>query len=111
MCRRDEAISASHRIASHRIASHRIASHRIASHHITSHHITSHYITVHYITLHCIILHYIALHCIALPQGDLLLTGTPAGVGAVFPGDVITAGIDELGLEASVEVTSGGRRR
>jgi 2-keto-4-pentenoate hydratase/2-oxohepta-3-ene-1,7-dioic acid hydratase in catechol pathway len=31
-----------------------------------------------------------------LEPGDLLLTGTPEGVGAVGPGDVITAGIAEL---------------
>ena len=28
-----------------------------------------------------------------LEPGDLILTGTPAGVGPVFPGDRITAGI------------------
>ncbi|MCB1312571.1 MAG: fumarylacetoacetate hydrolase family protein [Sedimentitalea sp.] len=31
-----------------------------------------------------------------LRPGDLILTGTPAGVGAVRPGDVITGGIDGL---------------
>lgn len=31
-----------------------------------------------------------------LKPGDLILTGTPAGVGAVLPGDVITGGIDGL---------------
>lgn len=31
-----------------------------------------------------------------LQPGDLIMTGTPAGVGAVLPGDVITGGIDGL---------------
>lgn len=30
-----------------------------------------------------------------LEEGDLLLTGTPAGVGPVLPGDVITAGLGD----------------
>ena len=34
---------------------------------------------------------------IALQPGDLIMTGTPAGVGAVVPGDIITGGIDGLG--------------
>ena len=37
-------------------------------------------------------------------EGDLVLTGTPAGVGAVGAGDVITAGIEELGIEIEVAV-------
>eukprot|EP01126_Amoeba_proteus_P042517 TRINITY_DN4622_c0_g2_i2.p1 TRINITY_DN4622_c0_g2~~TRINITY_DN4622_c0_g2_i2.p1 ORF type:complete len:124 (+),score=19.03 TRINITY_DN4622_c0_g2_i2:467-838(+) len=32
----------------------------------------------------------------SIEEGDLILTGTPAGVGEVFPGDVITAGIREV---------------
>lgn len=32
-----------------------------------------------------------------LKPGDLIMTGTPAGVGAVKPGDVMVAGIDGLG--------------
>ena len=39
-----------------------------------------------------------------LEEGDLLLTGTPEGVGPVVPGDVITAGIDSLGLSLTVPV-------
>jgi len=31
-----------------------------------------------------------------LRPGDLILTGTPAGVGPVEPGDVLTGGIDGL---------------
>ena len=33
----------------------------------------------------------------ALQPGDLIYTGTPEGVGAVVPGDVLEAGIDGLG--------------
>lgn len=32
-----------------------------------------------------------------LAPGDLVMTGTPAGVGAVVPGDVITGGVDGIG--------------
>jgi acylpyruvate hydrolase len=31
-----------------------------------------------------------------LETGDLILTGTPAGVGPVKPGDTIEAGLDQL---------------
>jgi len=41
-----------------------------------------------------------------LEEGDLLLTGTPEGVGPVGPGDVITAGIDSLGLSLTVPVVA-----
>jgi acylpyruvate hydrolase len=34
----------------------------------------------------------------SLAPGDLILTGTPAGVGPVRAGDAITAGIEELGI-------------
>lgn len=34
---------------------------------------------------------------IALAPGDLVMTGTPAGVGPVVPGDVITGGVEGLG--------------
>ena len=40
-------------------------------------------------------------HDMLLP-GDLIMTGTPAGVGAVRPGDTMTASIEGLG---SIEVT------
>jgi fumarylpyruvate hydrolase len=33
----------------------------------------------------------------ALAPGDLIFTGTPAGVGPVHPGDTITGGIDGIG--------------
>lgn len=32
-----------------------------------------------------------------LAPGDIVMTGTPAGVGAVSPGDVITGGVDGIG--------------
>ena len=38
-----------------------------------------------------------ASQSVALMAGDLIFTGTPAGVGAVQPGDVLTAGIDGVG--------------
>ena len=39
-----------------------------------------------------------------LVPGDLIYTGTPAGVGPVNPGDHITAGIDGIGeLEIQVK--------
>ena len=37
-----------------------------------------------------------------LEPGDLIYTGTPAGVGPVVPGDKITGGIDQLG---EIEIT------
>ncbi|MCU1530299.1 MAG: fumarylacetoacetate hydrolase [Frondihabitans sp.] len=33
----------------------------------------------------------------ALAPGDLIFTGTPAGVGPVVPGDVVTGGVDDVG--------------
>lgn len=41
-----------------------------------------------------------------LAPGDIIMTGTPAGVGAVVPGDVLTGGVDGL---ASFEVIIGPR--
>lgn len=43
-------------------------------------------------------------HYYHLQPGDLIMTGTPAGVGAVVAGDVITGGIDGL---APVALTIG----
>ena len=40
-----------------------------------------------------------------LQPGDLLYTGTPAGVGPVEPGDVITGSIDQVG---KIELTIAG---
>lgn len=38
-----------------------------------------------------------------LAPGDIIMTGTPAGVGAVTPGDVITGGVDGIGtLEVKI---------
>lgn len=41
---------------------------------------------------------------IALAPGDIIMTGTPAGVGAVGRGDVMTGGVDGIG---QIEVTIG----
>lgn len=41
-----------------------------------------------------------------LQVGDLILTGTPEGVGAVRPGDVIEAGITELGIGLNTTIVA-----
>ncbi|WP_276151455.1 MULTISPECIES: fumarylacetoacetate hydrolase family protein [unclassified Sulfitobacter] len=41
-----------------------------------------------------------------IAPGDIIMTGTPAGVGAVVPGDVITGGVDGIG---ELQVTIGER--
>jgi len=38
----------------------------------------------------------------ALKPGDLIMTGTPAGVGAIVPGDHVTGGVEGLGEIALV---------
>jgi 5-carboxymethyl-2-hydroxymuconate isomerase len=43
----------------------------------------------------------------ALEEGDILLTGTPAGVGPVVSGDQIRAEIDQIGL-LRIRIPSGG---
>jgi len=43
-----------------------------------------------------------------LVPGDLIMTGTPAGVGPLVPGDIIEGGIEGLG---TVHVTIGERAR
>ena len=40
-----------------------------------------------------------------LEPGDIIMTGTPAGVGAAKPGDKLVAGIDGLG-ELKIEITA-----
>lgn len=42
----------------------------------------------------------------ALKRGDIIMTGTPAGIGAIVPGDLVTGGIDGLG-EIAIEITEG----
>jgi fumarylpyruvate hydrolase len=42
----------------------------------------------------------------ALAPGDIIMTGTPAGVGAIVAGDVVTGGVDGIG---TLEVTIGPR--
>lgn len=34
-----------------------------------------------------------------LEAGDVLLTGTPSGVGPIRPGDIVTAGLKPSGAE------------
>jgi fumarylpyruvate hydrolase len=47
--------------------------------------------------------HFLSQYYELLP-GDLIFTGTPAGVGAVVPGDCLDGGIDGLGtLSLSIE--------
>lgn len=41
-----------------------------------------------------------------LAPGDIIMTGTPAGVGAIVAGDVVTGGVDGIG---TLEVTIGPR--
>ncbi len=45
-------------------------------------------------------------HSIALAPGDLIMTGTPAGVGPLVPGDVCVVTIEGLG---SIETPIGPR--
>jgi fumarylpyruvate hydrolase len=41
---------------------------------------------------------------VALGAGDIIMTGTPAGVAAVSPGDKIECGVDSIG---TLKVTIG----
>ena len=43
-----------------------------------------------------------------LTAGDLIMTGTPAGVGPVVPGDVMVGAVDGLG---AITITVGGKAR
>ena len=43
---------------------------------------------------------------VTLAPGDIIMTGTPAGVGAIVAGDVVTGGVDGIG---TLEVTIGPR--
>lgn len=45
-----------------------------------------------------------------LEKGDVVLTGTPKGVGSVRGGDVITAGIRVRGKEEGKEGMVGGKK-
>ncbi|TAK48995.1 MAG: FAA hydrolase family protein [Xanthobacteraceae bacterium] len=46
----------------------------------------------------------IASQSIRLKAGDIIMTGTPAGVGAMTPGDHVEGGIDGIG---TIEITIG----
>jgi fumarylpyruvate hydrolase len=43
-------------------------------------------------------------HSMELKPGDVIMTGTPAGVGAIVAGDKVTGGIDGLG---EIDITVG----
>ena len=43
-----------------------------------------------------------------LKVGDLIMTGTPAGVGPVVPGDVMVGAVEGLG---SITITVGDKAR
>jgi len=46
-----------------------------------------------------------------LRAGDLIFTGTPEGVGTVWPGDRMVCGIEHLGqIQVTVEGTAAGRQ-
>ena len=45
-------------------------------------------------------------HSMSLAPGDIIMTGTPAGVAALVEGDVVTGGVDGI---ATLEVTIGPR--
>lgn len=45
-------------------------------------------------------------HSIALAPGDIIMTGTPAGVGAMVPGDKVTGAVEGL---ADIAITVGER--
>ena len=44
---------------------------------------------------------------VTLAPGDLVMTGTPAGVAAIGPGDIMTGGVEGI---ATLEVTIGPRQ-
>lgn len=51
---------------------------------------------------------------VTLEEGDIVITGTPKGVGPVVPGDIMTAGIrvdgkeiEEAAMEVTVEESTG----
>lgn len=45
-------------------------------------------------------------HSMTLAPGDIIMTGTPAGVGAVVPGDTVTGAVEGL---AEIAITIGER--
>lgn len=42
-----------------------------------------------------------------LEPGDLILTGTPAGVGPILPGDRVAAGVEGIGILENEVVRDG----
>jgi len=46
-------------------------------------------------------------HSMTLAAGDLIMTGTPAGVGPLVPGDRVAGGIDPVGpISLTIESSS-----
>lgn len=50
----------------------------------------------------------IASRSLTLKPGDLIMTGTPAGVGAIVPGNTVTGGVEGLGEIAITVGPPGG---
>src|SRR5690606_10798122 len=50
-------------------------------------------------------------HFMTLEPGDLVLTGTPAGVGPVQPGDVMTVEVEGLGALSNPVIDEDEARR
>ena len=53
------------------------------------------------------LLHYVSRMMTLLP-GDLILTGTPAGIGPLSPGDVVEIEIEGIGILRNSVATAGG---
>ena len=49
-------------------------------------------------------IHFIPPNLFTLAPGDLIFTGTPAGVSSIQPGDFVEGGVDGVG-EISITVT------
>ena len=39
-----------------------------------------------------------------LKKGDVLLTGTPGGIGPVFPGDIVEVEIEQIGILRNIVI-------
>ncbi len=53
------------------------------------------------------ILEYISAF-MTLEEGDVVLTGTPEGVGEIFPGDRVEVTVDGLGAPLVMDVSGEG---
>ena len=41
---------------------------------------------------------------VPLKKGDVLLTGTPGGIGPVFPGDIVEVEIEQIGILRNIVI-------